>query len=321
MTNTNEISIVKPDLNVTIETFEKIKDIATYVATSDAFVKGFEMKDEAGKIIIDTETGKPKVNVADIAICIMTGHEIGLNLAGSLLYGKKLNQATYMSVMKGRSLGVDVATAIEKVVSIPTKNGYVSYTMVDIISAKLLQANIQFLPFIKNFAPFYIYKDNNGNELELDKILDADTDELLSQYAIVNIVGETPDSIKEQVKIAKDSGKNIVTRERHGYYSKAKFVRTYEDGRIVIHYQRFTSQDAERANLLPTWDDKGALLDKGKDNWISNTPQMMNNRVISIGGRIIGADLLNGVYTREEIVSSGIVDEKEAPIVDAEIVS
>jgi len=40
MTNTNEISIVKPDLNVTIETFEKIKDIATYVATSDAFVKG-----------------------------------------------------------------------------------------------------------------------------------------------------------------------------------------------------------------------------------------------------------------------------------------
>ena len=102
---------------------------------------------------------------------------------------------------------------------------------------------------------------------------------------------------------AKEAGKIIVTRERHGYYSKAKFVRRFSDSdRTLTIYQRFSTVDAERAGLLPTWDDKGNLLQKGKNNWITNTPQMMNNRVISIAGRIIGADLINGVYTREEVV-------------------
>jgi hypothetical protein len=48
---------------------------------------------------------------------------------------------------------------------------------------------------------------------------------------------------------------------------------------------------------------------------------MMTNRVISIAGRIIAADFLHGVYTRDEVVSAGIVNEKDAPIVDAEVIS
>lgn len=308
----NEISVISSNFDATIAAFEKIKNVAEYLATSDAFVEGFKMKDKDGKDIIDESTGRPKINVADVAVCLMAGHEIGLNISGSLLYGRKLNQATYMSVMKGRSLGLDVATAIEKVVSIPTKNGYVSYTMVDIISAKLLSANIEFLPFIRNYAPFYQYFHATTNEeLDLDKVLD-ENDYLLSSYYVVDTT-----TTAEILKAKLAEGIIPVKKIRHGYFSKAKFVRKYPEGKVIIHFQRFSTLDAERSGLLPVYNDKGQIITDGKSNWISNTPQMMNNRVISIGGRIIGADLLNGVYTREEIISSGLVKEDEAPIVDA----
>lgn len=312
---TDQISVVEKGFDATIAAFEKIKDVATYLATSEAFVKDFVVKDKDGNVIIDENTNRPKINVADVAICLMTGHELELSIGGSLLYGKKLNQATYMAVMKGRSLGLDIATSMEKVVSIPTKNGYVSYTMVDIISSKLLQGGVQFLPFIKNYAPFYIYYNAvTKDEIELDKIM-TEEDELLDTCFLVD-ASTTPETLKE----AKDKGLTLLTRTRHGYYSKLKMTRTFSNGTTQTIYQRFSSLDAERAGLLPTWNEKGELLDKGKDNWISNTPQMMNNRCISIPGRIIGADLLHGIYTREEVVSAGVIDEKEAPIVDAEIV-
>lgn len=307
----NEISVISSNFDATISAFEKIKQVAEYLATSDAFVDGFKMKDKDGKDIIDENTGRPKVNVADVAICLMAGHEIGLNISGSLLYGRKLNQATYMSVMKGRSLGLDIATSIEKVVSIPTKNGYVSYTMVDIISAKLLSANIEFLPFIRNYAPFYQYFHATTNEeLELDKILD-ENDDLIPGFYVVDST-TTADILKSKLA----DGIIPIKKVRHGYFSKAKFVRKYPDGKTITHFQRFSTLDAERAGLLPIFNDKGQIVTDGKSNWISNTPQMMNNRVISIGGRIIGADLLNGIYTIEEVISSGLVKDNEAPVID-----
>lgn len=319
---TEEISIVNKDLNQTIEALNKLKEVAIYLSNSDMFVKDFTVYGADGKPIIDETTNKPMINTTDVTLCLMAGHELGLSISGSLLYGKKLNQATYMAVMKGRSLGLDVATAIEKVVSIPTQNGYVSYTMVDIISAKLIQGGVEFLPFIKNYAPFYIYKNGaTGEELDLDKILDPDTDDLIDSYFVAILGVENNQTViknKEAVEKAKSEGKTIVTKQRHGYYSKAKFTRKLGDRTQTI-YQRFSTLDAERAGLLPTWDDKGNMLTKGKNNWITNTPQMMNNRVISIAGRIIGADLINGVYTREEVVSAGIVDEKDAPIIDTTI--
>ena len=325
---TDEISVVNRGLDSTIAAFEKLKGVAEYLASSDTFVKDFEVKDKDGKPIIDEQTGKPKVNTTDIALCLMAGNELGLNITGSLLYGKKLNQATYMAVMKGRSMGVDIATSIEKIVSIPTKNGYVSYTMVDIISAKLVQGGVQFLPFIKNYAPFYIYRNANMEELDIDIILDSDTDELKDNYFVANLGTENNQTIiknKEAVEKAKSEGKTIIIKERHGYYSKAKFTRTLANGATVVHYQRFSTLDAERAGLLPVSqmvNGQSVEISKGKDNWISNTPQMMNNRIISIAGRIIGADLIQGIYTREEVVNSGLIDEKDAPVIDttAEII-
>ena len=317
----NELATVSNDISVTIQTFEKLKEVAEYLAKSDVYTKGFEVKNKAGEIIVD-EDGKPKINTADIVVCLMAGNELGLNITGSLLLGRRLNQSTYLSILRGRALGLDPSTALEKVVSIETKNGVVSYTMVDVVSAKLIQGGIEFLPFIKNYAPNYVYYNADNEELELDKILD-ENDELKPEYALVNIKAATDakgiEALKAEIATIKSSGKIIVTRRQDGYYSKAKFVRKYPDGRIVTHIQRFSSADARRAGLLPSFDEKGNLLEKGKSNWISNTPQMMNNRVISIGGRIIGADLLQGIYTKEELIDAKLIKEDTKDI-NAEIV-
>lgn len=298
----NKIAIRNDEFNATIEAFEKIKSLAEYLATSDTFTKGFELKDKDRNPILDETTGKPKINTTDIALCLMTGRSLGLDIPGSLLLGTKLNPATYLAVLKGQALGLDIATSMEKIVSIPTQNGLVTYTMVDIVSAKLISGGIEFLPFIKNYAPFHVYYNAiTEDELDLDVILDED-DNLLDKYFLVDVTVK-PETLKEKIA----EGKVPVRRVRNGYYSKTKFTRTFKDGRTLTHYQRFSTVDAMRAGLLPSYDKNGVEIVKGKGNWISNTPQMMNNRVISIGGRIIGADLLNGIYTYDEVVDAGLI--------------
>lgn len=309
----NEIAIKTSDLSTTIATFEKIKELAEYLAKSSTFTSGYELKGKDGKVLIDEETGLAKVNTTDIAISLLAGHELGIDIAGSLLLGKKLNTNTYLAITKGREIGIGLSTALEKIVSIPTKNGPVTYTMVDIISAKLIQNQIEFLPFVRNYAPFYMYYDfKSKEELDLDRILD-ENDDLKPEYFLVD-ANATADQAKEAVS----SGKKMVIRSRNGYFTKAKFVRKYPNGGTVIHYQRFSTLDAQRAGLLPTYDEKGVLISNGKDNWIANTPQMMANRVISVGGRIIGADLLHGIYTKDELIDANIIT-KDDKVIDAQV--
>lgn len=280
--------------NSTIAAFEELKKVAEYLANSETFSKDFQSKDKDGNIIRD-ETGKPVVNSADIAFCLMAGREMGFDMTGSLMLGKKLNPQTYLSVLKGRGMGIDAATSMEKIVSIPTKNGLVSYTMVDIISAKLIQGGIKFLPFIKNYAPFYTYINAfTKEELDLDIILD-DNDDLKPEYFAL-----TSTTKVEDIKRLQEENKIIVTKIRHGFYTKIIFNRTMSDGSKLKHVQRFSTVDAERSGYLPLYDDKGAIIQSGKPVWINATPQMMGNRCLSIGGRIIGADLINGIYTKEE---------------------
>ena len=276
--------------------FEKVKSLVDYLSKSDTFSKGFEERDKGGNIIYDDDTKKPKINSADMAIALMVGHNLGLDLASSLVIGSKLNQRTYLAILKGRELGFDIATSMEKIYSIPTKNGIISYTGVDIISAKLLQGGINFLPLVKSYAPFYTYYNFlTKEELDLDQILD-DNDNLKPEYFVY-----TPNVTPNDVLAKKVSeGIRVVQRIRNGYYSKVMMTRSFKDGRSLKISKRFSTVDAQRAGLLPTYDDKGNLIDGGKDNWNSNTPQMLDNRVITIAGRIIGADLIQGLYSKEE---------------------
>lgn len=307
--------ILKRDGNSTMSTtiaqFEEIQKVAMYISESDTFTSGYELKDKDGKVLYDEVTGRKKINVADIAISLLAGKELGLDIAGSIILGKKLNHATYLAALKGRELGIDIATAIEKIAVIPTKNGNVSYTMVDIISAKLNKAGIEYLPFIKNYAPYYTYKDLKQNELDLDTILDKE-DNLKEEYSAITINATTSaNDLNLALDKIEKAGKIAVIKERNGYYSKAEFVRTYPNGKVVKLIQRFSTIDAQRAGLLPVYNAKGEIIQEGKSNWMSNTPQMINNRVISIAGRIIGADLINGLYTYDEVADAGLINNNK----------
>lgn len=285
--------------NEAIAAFEKVKELAAYLAKSNTFTKGFEKKNEKGEIEKD-EQGNPIIVEADIAICLMAGRDLGLDPAGSLLLGTKLNQKTYLAILKGRALGLDPTTAMEKIVSIPTKGGLISYTMVDVITAKLIQGGVTFLPFIKNYAPNFVYVSPLTNEeLDLDKVLD-ENDELKPFYKVVDV---TAKNAVEEIKKGQDEGKTIISRTRAGYYTKAIFIRKYRDGRTITHIQRFSTLDAQRAGYLPVYDAQGKKITDARTPggpWETNTPQMLANRVITIGGRIIGADLIHGIYSEDE---------------------
>lgn len=294
------------NFDATIMAFEKVKVLAEYLSTSDAFTKGFEQKDKDKNVMLDEITGKPKINVADVTIALMVGRSLGLDPASSLVIGSKLNQRTFLSIMKGRELGIGMTTAMEKIYNIETTRGIVSYTGVDVITAKLIQGGVSFLPLVKSYAPYFEYFNQTGKiELDMDSILD-DTDNLKEPYFLYE-EGVSAEALKSKMA----EGKIIVTRKRHGYYSKVIMKRTMPNGEVLTIKKRFSTVDAERAELIPIYDSQGQPNCKGKDNWIKATPQMMDNRVITIAGRIIGADLLGGLYSNYEVMEIQGVNANE----------
>jgi hypothetical protein len=280
-----------------IAQFEQLKELANYFAQSEAFAKEFEMKDADGKPILN-EDGTPKRNVADIVIALMAGRELGLDVTGSLLLGKKLNSKTYMAVYRGRGIGIDAATSMEKIYSIPTKNGTVSYTGVDIISARLIKGGVEFMPFIRDYAPLYQYyvvgENNAKTAIPLSAVEDPEGN-VYSKYFIVSA-----DKTKKEVEDARLSSKILLIAQEIGKITTIRFKRKI-NGKEQVLVVSYDTQKAKTAGLLPIYDDKGNLLQAGKDNWIAHEPTMLRNRTISIGGRIIGADLINGLYTEDEV--------------------
>lgn len=275
-----------------IATFLKIKELAEFVAQSDTFTKGFEQKDAKGNVLLDEATGKAKINVADIAIALMVGNRCGLNLAESVILGSKLNTNTYLAVLRGRELGIGIATSMEKIYTIPTKNGLISYTGVDIIMSKLLQGGVN-ITFIKQNAPFYIYYSAQGEELDLDVILNED-DSLKDNYFVVH-----PKTDAEVLRKELAAGKTAVTKVLKGRYSKVTMTR--QIGNTVLKFsKRFSTFDAQQAGLLELRDANNNVIVAGKDNWNKAYPQMLDNRVVTICGRLIGADLIQGLYSEEE---------------------
>lgn len=315
--NTNEIVLAGGDnyntsLNANIEAFKKIQELVKFLITSDTFTKGFEQKDKGNCVITDPTTGKALINEADVAIAIMVGNSLGLDLASSLVVGSKLNQATYLSILKGRELGFGMATSMEKIYNISTSRGMVSYTGVDIISALLIQGKVDFLPLIKSNAPFYQYYDAVTNDpLDLDQILD-EYDNLKPEYFLVH-AKVNPDILRQKVA----DGEPCVRKTFAGTYSKVIMKRTYPSGKVQTISKRFSTVDAQQAGLLQIVNEKGAIIQNGKDNWNKATAQMLDNRVISIAGRIIGADLLQGIYSVDEIKDMGIIED--AKVVESKL--
>lgn len=255
--------------------------------------------------IVNSELGKPfrykdsdgkdQVNKSDIVANIVLGHELGLTPMASVVLGKRLTIKSYFSVVKGKTLGVDPVTAINKIYNIPTGNGDMVVVGVDIIEKVLLDCNVKY-DILEDSAPIYNYYQA-GRLMDNDEALDNDI--LRDKFEVIY-----PTSTAADVKRIMDSGKIPITKKEYTKRTKIRFVRKEKDIDITISY---TLQQAIDAGLYLGYhskqvgNDNKPLLVEGKDNWNKNPETMLRNRTLSIGGRIIAADKLNGVYTDADI--------------------
>lgn len=286
-----------------------IDEFATAVLASP-LASNFKQKGKA-KDDIDEDAIR-----ANIISNIVLAKDMGIGVGGALVLGSKLNVNSYFSVLKGKSMGMEAISAIQNIHIIPTKNGDIISIGVNAINMALMRVNIQ-VTVLKDYSPTPIYRDAYTHAyvgyheqlFPLDKEPSA-------------FVFDAKEHSKDDVKEARAKGQIIVVSTKEfTYITQVHFYRKSNDMTIVIPY---TIQDAIDAELcagyhstLQSADGKGAFYVKGKLNWNQNRQTMLRNRSISIGGRIIAGDILQGGYSHDEVVDMvNIQDSKDYTTID-----
>lgn len=290
--------------NNLIQSLKDAEELADYVVNSKTFGVHFETK------VVDTnEDGTPKLdknnneiykvvkNKSDVIAAIVLGSELGISPMAAITLGAKLNAKAYTKVMRGRKLGLDPMTSIDLIHVIPTKNGDTVSAGVHVIAGVLLKNGIKY-EYTQDSDPVYDYIS-----LKTGKIVQYDE----SKHLAVD-KNTTP----EEINKAKEAKKDFVQKRITNRITTCVFKRDgYKD--LTITY---SLQDATNAGLYRGINEDGEKID-GKDNWNKHPATMLRNRTLTIGGRIIGADYLDGMYSIEEAMEFTeyeVVDEKPIDI-------
>lgn len=271
------------------EQLETANQMAELVINSN-YGKLFEtlVPDEVNNL---DEEGKPTrqikvIKKEDIVTCILLGRQLGLDDIVAITFGRTLDKTAYFKAMKGKSLGLDTITSLqhvfvyEKVVDgQPTM---VIGTDAAAISSTIIKGGITY-EITVDFKVKKYYRDQRTRIF-----LGYDFDE---SWVIVN-KGITVTELKAALDIKKYPVTEEVT-----LYSEAIFHRKgWPDLK-----ETYSLLEATEAGLY-----KGIKFDgseeKGKFAWNANPKRILTTRLISIGASRIGADLLNGVYTKEEVL-------------------
>lgn len=306
----NEISTIHQEFtdnkgNHLLNMMTSFDKFADYIINSD-YRKSFEktVKSDDGKSIV-------VVDKSDIVSCMMLGHELGISPMGSIALGRKLNAKSYFSVKRGESLGLDPITSISKIYNISTQNGDVVSLAVDIISKAMIDAKceIQIINDYKLVPKFYIldaqYRQYVGH---LFNILDP-TGKISSDYFIVSKT-----TTKDELSDALDNNKILIQQQGYTYVTSIRGIRPSKKLDITIHY---SLQEAIDAGLYKGFhstdvDQTGKpIYIIGKSNWNSHPATMLRNRPLSILGRILVADIIQGSYSHEEVMDIVNVNSEE----------
>jgi len=264
--------------------------------------KPFEHKDKDGNVIVDT---------GDIIAAITLGWDMGISPAASIMLGRKLNANSYFSVLRGKELGLNAITSMSKIYVISTKNSDILALDVGIITKAILDSGTE-MHYIRDYAPAITYKDLlTGKYLGHKWLFTDDNDNLRDDYFIY-IKGVTTD---DEVKKANDDGKIILIKHGITFVSSLRLIRKSNNIDKTFHY---SLQDATDAGLYNGYhsslidsNTKKPLYIKGRDNWNNHPATMLRNRVTSIGGRIVVADMLQGAYSKEEAMEIVDVNSEE----------
>lgn len=252
-------------------------------------------------------------NKADMVMCLALGEELGMPPVVALSYGKGLNLKSVKKIEKGKKLGIDYATALEQIYIWGEGSKEIIYTSIHIVNTALTKAGI-FREIIQNGSIPVIY----CREIETGNIVKFDSDKH-KDVIISNLPKKEQDSVLNALK---ENGFIAVNKfSTPTYTAEVKLTRynknTKKEESISIPY---SSQQAIDAGLL-----KGIKTDgsesKGKDNWNAHPSTHLIKMSIMIGGRIIAADVLNGVYIPDELpfIKNKVSNDSES-FEDAEIV-
>lgn len=307
--NLPERKITSVSSDVVFPDIEVIENLVDRIATS-SLAKPFQYKDADGKTV---------VNKGDIVSCIALGYELGISPMASLSLGKRLDANAYFSVKKGEAMGLDPVTSISKIYNIETRRGTILYTGVDVISAAILRTGTK-MDIINDFVTAPMFYEMVGNKYVGHYFELFPKGELIdSMFLYVDKV-----STPEDVKAANEAGKIIIKRSSPITTTKVttiRFTRNIgkEEKSITIHY---SLQQAIDAGLYKGYhssdvDQSGKpIWIEGKDNWLAHPATMLRNRCISIGGRIIAADALGGIYSKDEVMDMEDVEIEDATVID-----
>jgi hypothetical protein len=276
--------------DVFLKSIQEAEKIAEYVVNSETFGASFE------KMVPDLDKdGNPKTNEegdikyvtvkskADVISAILLGKELGIQPMAAISLGKLLNADAYFKVIKGRSLGLDPVSSIQNISVINTSAGKTIHTGVHVISKAIIDAGVD-IEILEDATPVYSYV-NYKNKEDLGTELNPD-------WFVVSSA-----TSKEALQKAITEKKIIVTRK---IVTKRTTITFARKGRkpMTISY---TLQQATDAGLYMGVNSVTGEEVKGKANWNNHPETHLRGRVISIGGRIIAADKLQGVYSSDEL--------------------
>ena len=261
----------------TLANLESAKNIAESIKNSN-LGKNFETIDK---------DNNPVINTDDIVAAILLGAELGLTPMKTLMLGRELNDKTYISIVRGRSLGLDEVTSMKNIHVFKTSGGSCIYVGVHIVSKILTDCKVD-IQWIDDYKTVYTYIDSALNmELDSEKV-----ESNLDRYYIITDKTDV-DKLQEAIK----AGKKVL-RRKSDKLTSAKFIR---GDRQPVHIKFYLSEAVE-AGLYKGVKSDGTAVD-GKSNWNNYPSRQMRNRVIIYGGREVAADKLHGIYLPDEVSS------------------
>ena len=274
VSGTHSIAVIK-----NLEEIDKMVDSVANSVLGDPFrVKGSD--------------GKMTVNRADIVANIIMGHELGLAPMNSVALGRKLNLDTYLSVIKGKTLGVDPITAMDKIWNI--KGMITAHT--DII-CKVMLDNGVYWETVENFVPVYAYL-HGSRVMSNDECLDSN--DILKDKFVIIYPTTTADDIKKIIA----SNKVPITKKEITRRTTIKFTRP---DKHLTKTDSMTLQEAPDEGVYVGYhstlvgNDNRPLYVKGSDGWNKHPVIRLEGRLLARNGRKLVADKLTGVYDVSEI--------------------
>lgn len=246
------------------------------------------------------EDGKPDyeaqpietVNKADMVLCLSLGAELGMSPAIALSYGKGLNLQAIKKIEYGKKLGLDYMTSMDKIYVWSGGGREIIYTAIEIVKKRLLECGI-----ITEII------EDGTKPIAMCKVVETG---IIEEYNPVKHKllpkGTPPNMYSTIVDAVKKENPEIYVADLvpHIYRATVKLIRTNKFGKEETITISYSTQQAIDAGLLKGIKSDGSES-KGKDNWNNHPMQHLIKMSIMIGGRLIAADVLNGVYIPEEL--------------------